>query len=79
MLFDTYMILKQEKYFNIHNSTVTLLMSTRDDGTEQTKSTEVIHNTQYVAQPSYTKRIQKTPCENSSFLKAKHERKQSCP
>ena len=57
MLFDTYMILEQVKYFNLHISTVTLLGSTRDHGTEQTKSTEVIHNTQYVPQPSFTEDI----------------------
>ena len=34
MFFDTYMILEQVKYFNLHNSTVTLLVSTRDHGTE---------------------------------------------
>ena len=47
MLFDTYMILEQVTYFNLHNSTVTLLVSTRDHGKKQTKSTEVIHSTQF--------------------------------
>ena len=74
MFFDTYMILEKVKYCNLDNSsTVTLLMYTRDHGTEQTKSTDVIHNTRYVPQPSFTEEIhQQTPCGNRLFLKAKH-------
>ena len=54
-------------------------MSTRDHGTGQTKSTEVVHNTQYVPQPSFTEEIlYKTPCGNHLFPKTKDERKQAC-
>ena len=77
------MILERVKYFNllVHDSiAVTLLVSTRDHGTEQTKSTEVIQNIQYVPQPSVTEEIhEKTPCGNHLFPTAKYERKQPCP
>ena len=79
MLFDTYMILEQVFFLTytiilLHHSPVSprtsLLVATRDHGTEQTKSTEVIHNTQYVPQPSFTEEIhQQAPCGNR-FLKA---------
>ena len=54
-------------------------MSTRDHGTEQTKSTEVIHNTQYVPQPSFTEKnsIERHPAEIISSRKP-NTRKQSC-
>ena len=70
---------------NILTHTIVLLyhslVSFRDNGTGQMKFPDVIHNTQYVPQPSFTEGIppKKTPCGNRPSPKAKHESKQSCP
>ena len=52
-------ILKWEQVIltNTHGIATLLVVSIRDHGTVKTKSTEVIHNTQYVLQPSFTEEI----------------------
>ena len=66
---------KQVKYFNPH-----AIGTVRPLPVQNKRSLLKLYiNTQYVPKPSFTEEINlKATCGNRIFLKAKHERKQSC-